>query len=80
VFANLARLKRPWAAVDRRLADVMSSYWVRFATSGNPNGPGLPAWPAFAPASPKVMVLGEASGARTMPDAPARHFFEIARN
>src|SRR6185503_4746789 len=34
VFANLARLKRPWTAVDRRVADVMSSYWVRFATNG----------------------------------------------
>ena len=76
VFANLARLKRPWTDVDRRLADAMSSYWVRFATSGNPNGPGIPRWPAFSAAAPQVMVLGAATGPRTMPDAAARTFFE----
>jgi para-nitrobenzyl esterase len=42
---NLSTLN--WSAADRKLADNISSYWVNFATSGNPNGPGLPAWPAF---------------------------------
>jgi para-nitrobenzyl esterase len=80
VFANLALLKRPWTAVDRRLADVMSSYWVRFATNGTPNVQGLPAWPAFTTSAPRVMVLGAASQPRTMPDAPVRRFFESADN
>ncbi len=40
MFDNLAP-PVPWTDVDRRLADVMSSYWVNFARSGDPNGAGL---------------------------------------
>ena len=32
---------------DRALADEISSYWVNFAKTGDPNGKGLPAWAAF---------------------------------
>jgi para-nitrobenzyl esterase len=32
------------SAPDRKVADQMSSYWVNFARTGNPNGAGLPTW------------------------------------
>jgi len=32
------------SAPDKKVADEMSSYWVNFARSGNPNGSGLPKW------------------------------------
>lgn len=37
----------PWTADDRKLSDMMSSYWTNFAKTGNPNGPGLPEWPGY---------------------------------
>jgi para-nitrobenzyl esterase len=48
-----------WTDADRALADAISSYWVNFAKNGNPNGAGLPEWPAVQSAAPvQTMILG----------------------
>ena len=62
VFNNLYATDLPWTDDDRRIAEIMSSYWVNIATRGDPNGPGLPLWPAYDPASPTVMELGDHFG------------------
>ncbi len=46
-FSNLHLLKRPWKGDDIKLAETASTYWVRFATSGNPNHSGLPHWQQY---------------------------------
>jgi para-nitrobenzyl esterase len=49
-----------WTDVDKKLADTMSSYWVNFAATGNPNGKGLPEWPAYNPKKgAKNIVFGD---------------------
>jgi para-nitrobenzyl esterase len=35
----------PWTDDDFKVSEAMSSYWVNFVKSGNPNGGGLPDWP-----------------------------------
>ncbi len=50
VFDVLDSKNAPWTAADRALADRMATYWSNFAKAADPNGDGLPAWPAYSPA------------------------------
>jgi para-nitrobenzyl esterase len=59
VFDHQDQAPWRWSMADRRLADEISSYWVNFARSGNPNGRGLPQWPAFTNTDSKVLYLGD---------------------
>jgi para-nitrobenzyl esterase len=67
---------RAWEDVDRKLADTMSSYWVNFATSGDPNGKGLPQWPAYREKDDQVMGFGTTIGLIPLPHKPALDFFD----
>jgi para-nitrobenzyl esterase len=59
VFNTLNGPGRNYAAADRALVDTMSSYWVNFARTGDPNGAGLPAWPAVSAVDALTMELGD---------------------
>lgn len=63
-FGNLQATDRPWTSVDRHIAQVMSSAWVRFAKTGDPNGADLPLWPVYDLQRDRVMVFGEKIGSR----------------
>jgi para-nitrobenzyl esterase len=59
VFDHLNQQSWHWSAADRKLADLMSSYWIAFAKTGDPNRADLPPWPAFAGAGGKVLHIGD---------------------
>ena len=75
-FNNLRMLDRPWEPMDRQLADMMSSYWANFAASGNPNGAGLPEWPAYDSQDIRFMRFGNPVEPGTLTDQSTRVFFE----
>jgi para-nitrobenzyl esterase len=60
VFENFAANEKPTSA-DTAVSDAISSYWVNFAKTGDPNGSGLPTWPVFTDANQQVMNLNDPS-------------------
>jgi para-nitrobenzyl esterase len=67
VFDNFPAAMPPTAS-DHKVADEISSYWVNFAKTGDPNGSGLPHWPAFTNTSAQVMNLDDPSKSLDVPN------------
>jgi para-nitrobenzyl esterase len=79
VFHNLNLSDRPWEPVDRALSDTLSSYWVNFVITGDPNGQDLPKWPAYDEKTDLTMGLGNQIEVRPVPYKPALDFFDAWR-
>lgn len=58
-FDNLDMLPREARDTDKKLADMMSTYWVNFAKTGDPNGAGLPNWPPYNRSEEPYLNLGD---------------------
>ncbi len=46
-----------WQPEDYQASNVFKRYYANFVKSGNPNGHGVPAWPAFNHDHPQVMYI-----------------------
>lgn len=64
VFNNLNRTNQMLTETDFKLADLMSNYWVNFATTGNPNegpaGKNLPRWNSYDREAEAYLDFGDA--------------------
>jgi para-nitrobenzyl esterase len=69
VFGTLGGLFRPSASkANVAMSDQIMSYWVNFAVIGDPNGRGLPKWPAFDTKEMKAMTFGKTVEAGPTPN------------
>jgi para-nitrobenzyl esterase len=55
VFGNVAANADQ---LTRETSEEMVKYWTQFAKTGDPNQPGLPAWPSFAKGSESYLEIG----------------------
>jgi para-nitrobenzyl esterase len=50
--------ERAFTAKDRSVSQRISALWTNFIKTGDPNGPGLPAWPMLTASQPQVLQIG----------------------
>ena len=64
-----------WTPDDYKVSETMQNYFANFIKTGNPNGTGLPEWPAAKPTEtkPAVMIIDTESKAVAYDDA--RYYF-----
>ena len=65
----------PTDATDQALSETMMGAWVRFATTGDPNGGGL-TWPAYDPAKDNYVVFDATVGQGAQWRKTEMDFFE----
>jgi len=62
-----SRTSSPWTDTDRKLATTMSSYWIHFASTGDPNGSDVPQWKPYKAESKSVLIIGDTIESGALP-------------
>jgi para-nitrobenzyl esterase len=75
-FSHLGQERWAWTTADKKLADTMSSYWVNFVKTGDPNGEGLPNWPRYTTANESVLYLNDPTSVDHVPNLQTLKVFD----
>jgi para-nitrobenzyl esterase len=71
VFGHLSGLRGETPdAADQTISDSMVTYWTNFAKYGDPNGKGVPNWPAFGDQNPTAMYFAGTPHVGPVPNEP----------
>jgi para-nitrobenzyl esterase len=66
----------PWEEADKKLSDAITSYWVNFAATGNPNGGSLTKWPAYNAKDDQALEFGDQIAVRSEINKAGLDFFD----
>jgi para-nitrobenzyl esterase len=72
VLHTLHMWNRSWTPLDYQIEDNLTSYWVNFARSGDPNGTGLPEWKSYNKQTGNILLIGDKT--ETKPSLFKREF------
>ncbi len=71
VFQTLNREDKRLTDGDWAISETVATYWTNFAKRGDPNGPGVPAWPGFTEKNGQVMYFKDHARPGPVPSADA---------
>jgi para-nitrobenzyl esterase len=71
VFQHLDPSNPMTTPTDPAISEAMATCWTNFAKHGDPNGMGVPQWPAFSDNNPVVMYFSQTPHTGSVPSAEA---------
>lgn len=75
-YDNLKTVDRPWEPIDQSIATKMSSYWVNFIKSGDPNGKDLPRWEHYDMQRETTLIIDKVIESKPIPSKAQFTFWE----
>lgn len=57
LFGTLSQIPYHWQEIDKEISNLLMEYITNFVKVGNPNGKGMPRWPAYCQGE-EVMLFG----------------------